>query len=527
MSNESAALDYLEKGLSIIPIRGPVYANGSDSKTPLVAWGQYQKRFAKKSEVEEWFKKWPKANIGVITGLISGICIVDFDSKEAVEWGENKNILTTPLVKTSRGLHAYYRYPVTKTIKNSTDRSLKIDIRGEGGYAVLPPSTHDSGAKYEWVKGYSISDIELAPLPGIFLTNGNEKNPQSVFLEKPKLKELYRGSSTGDRNHTLARLCGSWVHDGLSFEECMENALIWNSKNTPPLSNLEITQTVKSIQRYRKNEDIEKDVFFHEYNFFKLPIVTVDKHGVGKAGSIQVKEQKKEGERLWNVYGSSQYGLGGIFDDAVFMAINKIISDTPKPLQNPIDIGSMRRIADLLKIKSPSGENFRAIRVAIKRLTSLTITSTSAFYDKDKKKYIESVFHVFDKVVFKSETSKDGTKRSNYIWLNESYIRSINAGYLLPVNFDEYLSLRAPIARLIYKLLHTHFHAVKTPLNIKYETLCNRIAIKKELSISQAKQQLEKSHNELLLNKIVDNISWDNFLITYSKKKGGENDVAT
>lgn len=539
MSNLAYANEYLKKGLSIVPVRGPVYASKEDavrtSKIPLVAWTPFQKRLAKFTEIEEWFKRWPEANIGIITGLISGICIVDFDSQEAVQWGKDKNIFNTPLVKTARGLHAYYRYPINKTIKNSADSRLKIDLRGEGGYAVLPPSTHISGVKYEWVVGHSIDDISLASLPEIFLSNSsNGNNPQSVFLDKPQLKDLYKGSGQGDRNHMLARLCGSWVKNGLSFEECMENAIVWNSKNTPPLSDKEITQTVTSIQRYKKKEkSIEKDIFFHEYNFFKLPLVTVDKHKVGNIGHIEVKHATRDaagatGMRVWKVFGSSQYGLGGLFDDTVFMAINKIISDIPKPIQNPIDIGSLKNITEILKIKNPNGDVFRSISIAIKRLASLTVTSSSSFYDRDKKKYIESVFHVFDKVVFKSEVSEGTpTKRSNFIWLNDSYIRSINSGYMLPVDFDEYISIKNPIAKLIYKLLHTHFHAVKTPLKIKYESLCNKLAITKENSPSQSKQQLLKAHTELLQNRIVDSISWDGFLITYSKKKGGEINAET
>jgi len=61
------------------------------------------------------------------------------------------------------------------------------------------------------------------------------------------LSELYKGVPEGQRNDTLARLAGSWVNDKLTFEECLENAYIWNSKNTPSLPEREVERTVKSI----------------------------------------------------------------------------------------------------------------------------------------------------------------------------------------------------------------------------------------------------------------------------------------
>ena len=143
------------------------------------------------------------------------------------------------MVKTGDGFHAYYKDK--EGIRNFQKRGdlPGIDLRGNGGYVVAPPSIHSSGVQYSWVKSRGLDDIPLAEFPEIILAKtSNDKTP---------LKELYKGTTEGNRNDTLTRLTGSWVNDGLSFEECLENARIWNSKNNPLLPVREVEQTVKSI----------------------------------------------------------------------------------------------------------------------------------------------------------------------------------------------------------------------------------------------------------------------------------------
>jgi ribonuclease HI len=84
-------LFYRNVGLSVIPVTGPHYTSArtheeraKQSKAPLVQWIGYQSRFATDEEIESWFTKWPKANIGFVTGRISGVVVADFDSQDAV-----------------------------------------------------------------------------------------------------------------------------------------------------------------------------------------------------------------------------------------------------------------------------------------------------------------------------------------------------------------------------------------------------------------------------------------------------------
>ena len=75
MTNLEAALKYSEHGLSIIPV--------GKNKRPLLKWEAFQKSRADETQIKAWFSKWPNANIGIVTGEISGITVADADSEDA------------------------------------------------------------------------------------------------------------------------------------------------------------------------------------------------------------------------------------------------------------------------------------------------------------------------------------------------------------------------------------------------------------------------------------------------------------
>ncbi len=252
------AIFYRNVGLSVIPVTGPHYTSArkqeeraKQSKMPLVQWMGFQSRFATDEEIESWFTKWPRANIGFVTGRISGVVVADFDSRDAVVAAKQQGYLNTPCVRTGRGVHAYFQYPGGKVLKNFADAGTHMDFRAEGGYTILPPSEHVSGRRYEWIKDRTIGEMPFAPLPDSILKKALV-GTMTGRLSRDEMRNLYKGRRKGDRNHTLARLCGSWVDDGLSPEEALEMAEAWNQGNRPPLPHDELVSTIKSIFRYRK-----------------------------------------------------------------------------------------------------------------------------------------------------------------------------------------------------------------------------------------------------------------------------------
>ena len=176
-----AALEYLDKGFSIIPI-------SIDSKVPLNTWREFQTRQPTYEEVTDWFENGVPTqsghriklfNIGLVTGAVSGVVVVDADNQKALDYCKDNGLVTAFSVRTTRGKHYYYSHPGgTARFGNKAGSNALhdpdwphvdgLDFRGDGGYVVLPPSVKLNAQKivthtYEWDYAYS-DDLRDAPV---------------------------------------------------------------------------------------------------------------------------------------------------------------------------------------------------------------------------------------------------------------------------------------------------------------------------------------------------------------------------
>ena len=110
-------------------------------------------------DVVEWFRRWPDANVGIVTGEISNLIVLDIDPKhggdatlDRLERGFRPLSSTVEAVTGGGGRHLYFAHPGGLT-RNRAGLAQGIDLRGDGGYVVAPPSIPPSGRPYEWVPG--------------------------------------------------------------------------------------------------------------------------------------------------------------------------------------------------------------------------------------------------------------------------------------------------------------------------------------------------------------------------------------
>ena len=155
-----AAVQYIKMGLAVFPLeeRGkrPKTRNGFKDATTDAA------------QVKAWWQQWPNANIGIATGKRSGgIVVIDLDIDEdkgidgyhtLEDWQrENGYFPDTWTAITGRGgYHLYFRSDAE--VRNRAGIIDGVDVRGEGGYVVAPPSIHSNGNRYEW-------EYDLTPHP--------------------------------------------------------------------------------------------------------------------------------------------------------------------------------------------------------------------------------------------------------------------------------------------------------------------------------------------------------------------------
>lgn len=164
----TAALNYAERGFSVIPVRG--------DKKPFIPWTEYQKRQSTPEEIRAWWKKYPAAMIGIVTGEISGLLIIDCDTPEGYEAIQKllPDALVIPIARTPRGgWHLWFIYPIGSKITVGAGLLPGVDFRGEGGYCIAPPSVNGNGCGYTWLDGLSLDEVAPATLPGAIYNIGS------------------------------------------------------------------------------------------------------------------------------------------------------------------------------------------------------------------------------------------------------------------------------------------------------------------------------------------------------------------
>lgn len=172
------AFRYIKRGFSIIPLR-------PNDKRPAVPWVKYQTERASKRQVRAWFGGYPAPNIGIVTGAISGLIVLDIDpgGEESLE---GVALPSTYEVQTPRGRHVYFRWPGSPT-PNKVALYPGVDLRGDGGYVVAPPSVINGEA----YRAYGQLRHMFAELPPDLLALARASRSPKVVIHPPTLVPLY------------------------------------------------------------------------------------------------------------------------------------------------------------------------------------------------------------------------------------------------------------------------------------------------------------------------------------------------
>lgn len=263
----SSALEYVLKGYSIVPVRPD-----GDKKPYLSQWKPYQAKRATREEIKAWWQKWPNAMIGIVTGKISNLLVLDCDTPEAYQWLQEhlSDTLLTPIARTPRGgKHVYFSYPEGSglTIGSDIHPDIKgLDLRAEGGYVIAPPSVNTAGKLYEWANELSIFEVAPPPFPepslsviksfafkggirGDAVTERSGKGDDRMFVE-------------GRRDNDLFHIANCLVRGGATQAEATQTLVVLARSCTPPFPEGDITAKVKSaLKRAAQREgSIASDV---------------------------------------------------------------------------------------------------------------------------------------------------------------------------------------------------------------------------------------------------------------------------
>lgn len=156
-----SALWYAHHGWHVFPLR-------PHTKEPFAGIGVYNAT-TDADRVMDWWRRWPLANIGIHCGG-SGLLALDLDTyKDCFDGGGilfRADEETVTNLTGAGGTHLLYRMPEGRKYTNMTGNLPPgIDVRGQGGYIVVPPSIHPNGTPYRWESGYGPHEMDVLPMP--------------------------------------------------------------------------------------------------------------------------------------------------------------------------------------------------------------------------------------------------------------------------------------------------------------------------------------------------------------------------
>ena len=274
-----AALKYAEKGWPVFPLHtaidgkcscGNPKCNESNNVGKHPRWDQetlpngFKNATTNVEQVKAWWKRWPDANIGVATGVKSFV-VLDVDGpkgKKSLKALEKKygKLPKTVTSRTGGGGKHFYFITDQEVECSASKIGDKLDIKGGGGYIIMPPSDHKSGRKYKWVKGLDPASVAIADMPDwlLDLANKRENKSSNVKCSAPVPYNQNPNIPEGRRNDTLFRLgCSLWAK-GFGYDNLTSKLNEINTaKCRPPLDSKEVDSILKSITKLPSRVQLE------------------------------------------------------------------------------------------------------------------------------------------------------------------------------------------------------------------------------------------------------------------------------
>ena len=258
------ALTYAGAGMHVFPLHG-INEDGtcsclkadcsSPGKHPLTQNG-FKSATADPATVRAWWERRPLANIGMVTGEVSGYVVIDIDpdhgGNEGLSALETKHgaLPITRMVRTGGGgNHFFFKYPSGVNVPCSAGKLAPgVDVRANGGYVVMSPSMHRSGRRYEFINFVQAAEI---PTPWLaLLTKSKQAAPASNDAGVIK---------KGERNETLFKVASSLRGRGLG-EDVIVPALVSVNEHASetPLDADELETIIASVvDRYSAGAERE------------------------------------------------------------------------------------------------------------------------------------------------------------------------------------------------------------------------------------------------------------------------------
>jgi len=241
----------------------PVFPCEPDGKRPLTRRG-FLDATSDLAQIAAWWSRTPEANIGLPTGAMSGVVVVDVDvhgpvdgraawrrASEAGLVGEAGLLVRTP----TGGAHAYFPATVGTEQRSWQAAGAGVDFRGDGGYIIAPPSRRTIDGT---VRRYEIADLaahSVGPVDAARLRDFLDPRPAAparsegapATVDVERIASWVAGRGEGERNRCLFWAACRLAENGAPPADALD--ALGPAAARAGLSESEIATTVRSAYR--------------------------------------------------------------------------------------------------------------------------------------------------------------------------------------------------------------------------------------------------------------------------------------
>lgn len=246
-----AACFYVEEGYAITLLGDGGTDNGKKPRRR----GWTKSLIKSIADCRDCWGKYPNANIGLLTGSVNSLIVLDVDfdhgGKKSLERLVRFHSPIPPTVRQCTGRGEHYFFACDAVVRNSVGLLGEgLDVRGDGGMVVVPPSIHPSGAVYQWQTPLARQSLAQAPEWLLECLSGGSR-PTS----RSTCDSLVR---QGERNTFLFKTAGKLRREGNTGINLLALVMKCNQVNCePPLESEEVEKIVHSVQSsFRSHEHV-------------------------------------------------------------------------------------------------------------------------------------------------------------------------------------------------------------------------------------------------------------------------------
>jgi hypothetical protein len=257
------ALAYAAAGIPIFPCHYPIIDGGtvrcSCGKPKCVEKGDVGKHpstphgfhdaTTDRDRIARYWSRVPEANIGIATGEVSGIDVVDVDPRhggdrtlEALEIKYGGMPATLRARSGSGGDHIYFAH-VPGAGSGNGKLGTGIDYKADRGYVIAPPSLHPSGGQYIWINEVPVSE------PPEWLAAAVAAPKRATAAPPETYRVMFAASAAeGERRDRVTRLAGHFLARRLDPLLVLDILRLWNAARcVPPWDDKELVKTIDSL----------------------------------------------------------------------------------------------------------------------------------------------------------------------------------------------------------------------------------------------------------------------------------------